>query len=248
MLLGGAPSSWKTERRERTRVLESAALVPQRLALGGVLRRRVLGRAPCRAPCRTSTRANGRAGFTGNGCVGEYHSSGHVALRHGTLLDAEDRLAGGAIEDEHVAGLADRRERGHAPAVLHDVDEHRRRRHVEVPQVVVHGLEVPAVLAGLGVDGDDRVAEQIVAGPVAAPVVRRPAPTPACRGCRAPRRASCRTPRRWCPSGRASRSRATSRGPSRPGSGTLWNCHSFLPVRTSNARVSPGGPSGTSPG
>src|SRR5215467_10208885 len=35
--------------------------------------------------------------------------------------------------------------------------------------------------------------------------------------------------------------------PSSPGRGTVWNSQSFLPSRASNARVSPGGPSGTSP-
>ena len=35
--------------------------------------------------------------------------------------------------------------------------------------------------------------------------------------------------------------------PSSPGSGTVWKSHSFLPVRTSNARVSPGSPSAISP-
>ena len=37
----------------------------------------------------------------------------------------------------------------------------------------MHGLEVPAVLAGRGVDGDDGIGEEVVAGTVAAPVVRR---------------------------------------------------------------------------
>ena len=31
-----------------------------------------------------------------------------------------------------------------------------------------------------------------------------------------------------------------------PGLGTVWNSHSFRPVRTSNARGLPGGPCGTS--
>src|SRR5215831_14533791 len=35
--------------------------------------------------------------------------------------------------------------------------------------------------------------------------------------------------------------------PNSPGRGTVWNSHSFFPSRASYARVSPGGPSGTSP-
>ena len=37
----------------------------------------------------------------------------------------------------------------------------------------MHRLEVPAILAGLGIDRDDRVREEIVAGTIAAPVVAR---------------------------------------------------------------------------
>src|SRR5688500_19772494 len=37
----------------------------------------------------------------------------------------------------------------------------------------MHRLEVPAILAGLGIDGDDRVREEIVTGTIAAPVVAR---------------------------------------------------------------------------
>ncbi len=33
--------------------------------------------------------------------------------------------------------------------------------------------------------------------------------------------------------------------PTSPGRGTVWNSHSFLPVTASNARVSPGGPTGS---
>jgi hypothetical protein len=70
-----------------------------------------------------STRTIGCAGFTGNGCVGEYHSVGTVAFRHRAFLDAEHRFAGDAIEDEHVTALADVRQRRHCAAALPYVHE-----------------------------------------------------------------------------------------------------------------------------
>ena len=42
----------------------------------------------------------------------------HVARRHRPLLDAEERLAGRAIEDEQQADLADHGHRGDGPAAL----------------------------------------------------------------------------------------------------------------------------------
>ena len=49
-----------------------------------------------------------------------------------------------------------------------DVGQDRRARQVVVPDFVVGDLEVPAALAGLQVDGDEAVAEQVVARPVPA--------------------------------------------------------------------------------
>ena len=118
------------------------------------------------------TRANG-GGFTGNGCVRRIPFAGHVAGRHRTLLHAKDGLAGHAVENEHVAGLAHLRQRGNLFPVAHDIDQARRGRQIIIPDVVMHHLEMPLVLAGLGVDSDQRVAEQIVAVTVAAIVGRR---------------------------------------------------------------------------
>src|ERR671918_99677 len=87
-------------------------------------------------------------------------------------IDAEHRLSVRAIEDEHVAALADRRERGDRPAFLSDVDQTGRGRLIDVPDVVMNRLEVPSVFARSDVDGDDGVAEQVAAGAIAAPVVR----------------------------------------------------------------------------
>ena len=92
----------------------------------------------------------------------------HLALRHRPLLDAVDRLAGDAIHQEHQAPLAHDADGGNRPAVLPHVEQDRRVRDVGVPDVVVHDLEVPQVLAGVRVGRDDAGAEEIVAGPIAA--------------------------------------------------------------------------------
>ena len=53
-----------------------------------------------------------------------------------------------------------------------DVGEQRRGRHVVVPDRVMHDLEVPLALAGLQIDADEAVAEQVVAGTMAAVEIR----------------------------------------------------------------------------
>ena len=96
----------------------------------------------------------------------------HVRLRHRPLFDRKDRLAGRAIEQVEHRLLAHRRDRLHRPAVDGEVDEHRRRGDVHVPDRMVHELEMPLPLAGLVVDRDDALGEQVVAGTEAAVEVR----------------------------------------------------------------------------
>ena len=160
----------KRERRVGPQVHEPAAARPERLARRGVLRRRVLGAHHVALAVERDAR-HGRGRLHGERLRRRVPLVGHATLGHGPLLDAEHGLTRRAIEDEHVGGLADRRERGQRAAVALDVDEHGRVRQVEIPQVVVHGLEVPAIPTRRGIDGDDGIAEQIAAGPVAAPVV-----------------------------------------------------------------------------
>ena len=52
-----------------------------------------------------------------------------------------------AIEQEDRAHLRGLRDRGNRPAIARHVDERGLRRHVVVPQVVMHGLERPHALA-----------------------------------------------------------------------------------------------------
>ena len=97
----------------------------------------------------------------------------HVGLLHRPLFDRPDRLAGDAIEHVEKRLLARHRDRLDQLAVHVGVEQDRRRRHVVVPDRVMHDLEVPLALAGLQIDADDAVAEQVVAGTMAAVVVRR---------------------------------------------------------------------------
>ena len=109
---------------------------------------------------------------------------------------------------------------------------------VVVPQVVVDHLEVPHPLAGLDVERDDRVGEQVVAGAVAAVVDA---------GGRRQRHvdvaqlgvARDAAPRRQV-AGVGVRLVAPGLAPNSPARGTTWNVHSSLPVRASKPRTSSG--------
>ena len=114
--------------------------------------------------------------------------AGHVGLRHRPLLDRPHRLAGHAIEDEQerlLAGDGDRLDRA---AVDGDVGQNRRRRHVVVPERMVHELEVPLPLAGLQIDADEALGKQVVARADGRRRSPRSASRPAGRPGRAPRR------------------------------------------------------------
>ena len=92
----------------------------------------------------------------------------HFALQHRRLRHRPDRLAGHAIEDVDPALLRRRGDDLARLAVDRDVEKVRRHRRVVVPDVVVHELEVPLPHAGLHVDRDDAVREQVVARTMAA--------------------------------------------------------------------------------
>ena len=95
----------------------------------------------------------------------------HVGLCLRTFVDAVDRRAVLAIQDEHERRFPDLRERRNRLAVLPDVDQAWRGREVVVPDLVADVLEVPLQRARLRVEGHRRVAEEVVAGPIAAVVV-----------------------------------------------------------------------------
>ena len=75
--------------------------------------------------------------------------AGHVALRHGPLLDRPKRPARHAIEHVEERLLRRLRDGFHGPAVDDGVEQDRRARDVEVPDAVMHELVVPLALAGV---------------------------------------------------------------------------------------------------
>ena len=80
--------------------------------------------------------------------------SRHVRLRDGPLLDRPDRLARLPVEGVGEPLLGRLHDDRHGLPVHIHIERDRRRRVVEVPDVVVHGLEVPYPLPGLDVEGD----------------------------------------------------------------------------------------------
>ena len=75
------------------------------------------------------------------------------------------------MEHEEHTGLGGLQHHGNPNASLHHFSERGRRRVVVVPDVVMHGLEVPRHLARLGAERDDRIGVAIVTGSEAAEVV-----------------------------------------------------------------------------
>ena len=75
------------------------------------------------------------------------------------FLDREQGRAGLAIEQEDVAGLGGLRDGIARLAVVHHRHEHRRRRQVAIPHVVVDELVMPDALAGGGVQHEQAVGE-----------------------------------------------------------------------------------------
>src|SRR5262249_17370704 len=92
-------------------------------------------------------------------CVSEFARD--IALRYRTFFDAEERLAGFAIQDVHVTGLRGQRQGGDGAAIAHDVEQTRRGRRIVIPEDVMDRLEVPLVRARLDIHGDHRVSEQV---------------------------------------------------------------------------------------
>ena len=84
-------------------------------------------------------------------------------LRHGLLVDADERLAGRAVEDVDPTRLARLGDSFARNAVVLQIEQHDGARAVVVPDVVMHLLEVPAVFPGLRLDRDDRCRVQVVA-------------------------------------------------------------------------------------
>ena len=83
-------------------------------------------------------------------------------LGHRALLDANQRLTVRAVEDIQPACMAGFGDALARLAIDHRVEEDHRARGIIVPEIMVYLLEVPDVLAGLGLQGDHRGTEQVV--------------------------------------------------------------------------------------
>ena len=113
-------------------------------------------------------------GLTGIGCVG---SSSRRALHWAAPLGSSIPKTGfpvTRVENVHVTGSW-RRARGSAfdgPFTTTSRSAGGDGKSF-VPQVVMHRLEIPLQLASVGLEGNQRVAVEIVAEPITAPVVVR---------------------------------------------------------------------------
>ena len=154
----------QTGRREDALRAQSGDQPSALLAIGG-------GRSPDRVWRQRALRHQQRQLRRGR-LRGPCSVAGDVAGRGGPLLDVEERRAGLAVEHEQPAGLGGLGDCGHDPAIARHVHEHRLRREVVVPQVVVHGLERPDKGAGRGAQRHHRVGVSVGAGSQAAEEVR----------------------------------------------------------------------------
>ena len=105
--------------------------------------------------------------MTGIGWVADGLLSRHVARGDLALLDTVDRLTGLAIEDVQIPRLGRDAQRGDRPLRQRGMSNRTGGAgRIRVPEIVVNRLKVPGVVPGLEIDGDHRVAEQIVSRPV----------------------------------------------------------------------------------
>src|ERR1035438_2243539 len=97
--------------------------------------------------------------------------AGHGAGREGTFMNGKQRLPCEPVEDVQIALLGGLRQGVYGFAVADEIEEHGRRWKVAVPDVVMHALEVPDALAGGGIEREQGVGVEVVAGAVATVVV-----------------------------------------------------------------------------
>ncbi len=105
--------------------------------------------------------AGKRKGERGEGLRGPRHLAGEIGARHRALLHGKERLTARAVEEEDEARLGDLRDGIDALPGARDGHEVRRGRKVAVPDVVMHGLEVPDPTPGGRVEREERVGVQV---------------------------------------------------------------------------------------
>src|SRR2546427_1229343 len=87
------------------------------------------------------------------------------------FLNRPDGLASFTVEDVEEGLLGRLRHRLDRAPVDGDVAKDRRGGNIHVPYAVMHELVMPLALAGLQIDGDKTLAEEAVAGAIAAVVI-----------------------------------------------------------------------------
>ena len=95
----------------------------------------------------------------------------YLGLGHGTLFDAEQGAAGLPIQQKEMSHLGHLSHGVHGSAFVIDRDQDRGTGQIVVPQVMMHDLIVPDAFAGLGIETEDAVSKEILADPIAAPVI-----------------------------------------------------------------------------
>ena len=116
-----------------------------------------------------------RRGQAGEGLTLGDDLARHAALRNRAHLDRKEGLARSSIEQEqvsHLGRLGESRD-AFAPSPSRMGVEHGLRGNVVVPQVVMHGLEIPRELARADFEGDDGARITIESVTLAAVVVGR---------------------------------------------------------------------------
>src|SRR2546422_446175 len=84
-----------------------------------------------------------------------------IGLLHRTFNDWPDRLAGDAVEDVSESLFRQLNDRFHSAVIHIEIEQDRMRRHIVVPNVVMHELVIPNHLAGFDIDANQRAGEQI---------------------------------------------------------------------------------------
>jgi hypothetical protein len=97
----------------------------------------------------------------------------HIALRHRLFFDRPHGLTGYAIEHKRHRLFSQLRNCFNLFAVDHNVAEDGRGRRIVVPHAVMHDLEVPHSLSGLGIEANQALRVQVVAQTVTAIKVMR---------------------------------------------------------------------------
>ena len=113
-----------------------------------------------------------RYGFHWKRLCGRRLLARDLALGHGPLLHAKDRLTREAVIDEEHSHLRVLNDGGNPAAVLIDVDQRGLRSKVVVPNVVMHKLLIPLQLSRIRIQCHDAIRVQIVAGALDARIVR----------------------------------------------------------------------------